>query len=261
MKDNRVSMTHETKEHASMSNSHDTNKSERTPEERIRIRVDGTTRNDDLNDILPGSDGEMDIDALVKEYEDRFMSFREGESEKVKSGLSGATKQKRSTQQVLNVPVSEDERMWAAIAHGSAIVTLVLGMLTGGMAALLTLFIPLGIYFTYRKRSEYVAYASLQAFALQLLGTVGWITVLLTGTIVGVLLIVVLVVTIVGIILTPIVAIMLGLFVLATFVLPVGMVVFGAIAAWETYQGKWYRYPWIGNWIDRQMHTGFLATI
>jgi uncharacterized Tic20 family protein len=157
--------------------------------------------------------------------------------------------------------VTEDERTWAAIAHASALVTLALGLLTGGIASLLTLFIPLGIYFTYRKRSEYVAYASLQAFALQLLGTVGWLTVLVTGTIVGVLLLVVLVITIVGIILTPIVAIMLGLFVLATFVMPVGMVVYGALAAWETYQGKWYRYPWIGNWIDRQMHTGFLATI
>ena len=26
-------------------------------------------------------------------------------------------------------------------------------------------------------------------------------------------------------------------------------------------EGKWYRYPWIADWIDRQMHTGFLATL
>ena len=67
--------------------------------------------------------------------------------------------------------------------------------------------------------------------------------------------------TLIGILLVPFVALAIVLFIVATFVLPLGMVVYGTIAAWETYQGKWYRYPWIADWIDRQMHTGFLATL
>jgi uncharacterized Tic20 family protein len=162
---------------------------------------------------------------------------------------------------VSKASVTDDERMWAAIAHGSALLTLLVGVLTGGIATLFTLFIPLGIYFAYRQRSEYVAYAALQAFALQVLGTVGWIAVLVIGILAGVLLSVLLAITIIGALLVPFIALAVILFALASFAMPLGMVVYGVIASWETYQGKWYRYPWIGDWIDRQMHAGFLATL
>jgi uncharacterized membrane protein len=36
------------------------------------------------------------------------------------------------------------------------------------------------------------------------------------------------------------------------------MVVFGLISAWEAYQGKWYRVPYIGEWLEKQMRGGFL---
>ena len=47
-------------------------------------------------------------------------------------------------------------------------------------------------------------------------------------------------------------------FVVASFGLPLGMVVFGLIAAWEAFQGKWYRLPYLGLWLEKQMYGGFL---
>jgi uncharacterized protein len=236
-----------------------------TPGERIRIPVNA----DNAQDDQPGSErierlsdeANASVDALIREYEEKYTGFRDTESDKIKRGASEIAEPRPRRYSVTNTNVSEDERMWAAISHGSAVLTLILGMLTGGLATLFTLFIPLGIYFAYRQRSQYVAYAALQAFALQVIGTVGWLAILMAGILVGALLCVVLAITLVGILLIPFVALAIVLFVAATFVLPLGMVVYGTIAAWETYQGKWYRYPWIADWIDRQMHTGFLATL
>jgi len=247
----------------------DKDPNDQTPGERIRIPVDtsdntpsdtpGASNMDEIDELLNTSRDKLSVDALVKEYEDKYTGFRDAESEKVKRGAGGVPEARRYT--VSGAPVTEDERMWAAIAHGSALLTLVVGLVTGGLATLFTLFIPLGIYFAYRQRSEYVSYAALQAFALQLVGTVGWVAVLMAGVLVGALLCVVLAITLVGILLIPFVALAIVLFVVATFALPLGMVVYGTIAAWQTYQGQRYRYPWIGDWIDRQMHAGFLATL
>ncbi len=244
---------------------------DKTPGERIRIPVDtgdstpstpaGASNLDEIDALLNSSREKLSVDALVKDYEEKYTGFRDAESEKVKRSAVGVSEPRPKRIAVSGAPVTEDERMWAAIAHGSALLTLVVGLVTGGLATLFTLFIPLGIYFAYRQRSEYVAYAALQAFALQVIGTVGWVAVLLAGVLVGALLCVVLAVTIVGILLIPFVALAIVLFVVATFALPLGMIVYGTIAAWESYQGKWYRYPWVGDWIDRQMHAGFLATL
>jgi len=117
------------------------------------------------------------------------------------------------------------------------------------------------IYFYYREKSEYVAYHALQAFALQVLGTIGWIAVLAAGGLVGTLLIVILAITIVGLLVVPFVVLGMVLFAVASFGLPIGMVVFGLIAAWEAYQGKWYQVPYVGRWIEQQMHGGFLTNL
>ncbi len=220
-------------------------------EEPIRIPVDAPAPNDDIDD-------------LVREYEEQYYGFRDKEKPRIKGATLDATpKPKRSTSTLpfRSADVTEDERMWAAIAHGSAWLTLLLGMFTGGLATLFTLFIPLGIYFAYRQRSEYVAYHALQAFAIQVLGTVGWLAILATGMLVGGLLCVLLAITIIGIPLIVVVALVMVLFAIASLGMPLGMLVYSVIASWQTYQGKWYRYPYIGDWIDRQMHSGFLATL
>jgi uncharacterized Tic20 family protein len=220
-------------------------------EEPIRIPVDAPAPNDD-------------IDELVREYEEQYYGFRDKEKPRIMGAvLEAPPKPKRSpaSQSFRSAAVTDDERMWAAIAHGSAWLTLLLGTFTGGLAALFTLFIPLGIYFAYRQRSEYVAYHALQAFAIQVLGTVGWVAVLTAGMLIGGLLCAVLAITLIGIPLIVVVAIVMALFAVASLGMPLGMLVFSVIASWRTYQGKWYRYPYIGDWIDRQMHSGFLATL
>ncbi len=233
------------------------------PGEPIRIPVETEQTSNVDSSRLADHTADESVDALLREYETKYSGFREDEPQQVKQSAAGlyipSPKVKRQT--VTNSNVTEDERMWAAIAHGSALLTLFVGLLTGGIATLFTLFIPLGIYFAYRQRSQYVAYAALQAFALQVLGTVGWLAILIGGVLVGALLCVVLAITLIGVLLIPFVALAIVLFVVASFSLPIGMVIYGTIAAWETYQGKWYRYPWVGDWIDRQMHTGFLATL
>jgi uncharacterized Tic20 family protein len=219
-------------------------------EQPIRIPVDAPAPDDD-------------IDALVRDYEEKYYAFREKESQRIKAAeveSAPALKAKRSMPLVRTSSTAEDERMWAAIAHGSALLTLLVGGLTGGLAVLFMLFIPLGIYFAYRQRSEFVAYHALQAFALQVLCTVGWLVLLVGGSVLGALLIVLLAITIIGIPVALIAALALPLLVIASLALPLGMPVFGALAAWKAYRGEWYRYPRIGNWIDRQMHGGFLGT-
>src|SRR4051812_23680273 len=86
-----------------------------------------------------------DVDSLVREYEDKYYGFRSQESDKVKDMAAGKAKftppkPKRVT--VIGAQVSEDERMWAAIAHGSAVLTLLTGIMSAGVLSLLTLFIP-----------------------------------------------------------------------------------------------------------------------
>jgi uncharacterized Tic20 family protein len=225
-------------------------------EEPVRIAVDAVPQDNEPD----GVNKNASVDALVRDYEAKYNGFRDQESAYVRQAAAQKAKSKVYPS-MINANLTEEERMWAAIAHGSAILTLLVGLLTGGVATLFTLFIPLGIYIAFRNRSSFVANQALQAFALQVIGTIGWLVVLIGGVLIGALLSVVLAITVVGLIIVPFVVIAIVLFVLATLVMPFGMGVFGAIAAWEAYQGRWYRYPKIGDWVDRQFHTNFLVTL
>jgi uncharacterized Tic20 family protein len=39
------------------------------------------------------------------------------------------------------------------------------------------------------------------------------------------------------------------------------MLLYGTIAAIETYNGRDYRYPFIARWVDRQLAGGYLHTV
>lgn len=102
--------------------------------------------------------------------------------------------------------VSEDEKLWAAVAHGSVWVTLLGGILSGGAIIPVSVFIPLVIYFLFRQKSDYIAFHALQAFVLQLIGTVGAFLLLLVGGLVwgiGMVIALLAVVLLVGFILVP----------------------------------------------------------
>ncbi|NJL93281.1 MAG: DUF4870 domain-containing protein [Anaerolineae bacterium] len=93
------------------------------------------------------------------------------------SGWAGKLKlpPQHRTRPVVPLPanLSDNERLWAALAHGSTVITIAVGVATGGIATLFALLIPLGIYLAFRQRSEFVARHALQAFVAQVIGTVG----------------------------------------------------------------------------------------
>ena len=123
---------------------------------------------------------------------------------------------------------SNDERTLAVVAHLSIFLNL--------FTAILGLVPPLIIYFTYRDRSRYVAYQSLQALIFQLVFWVGgglvagafWVITGITS------------IAIVGLCCIPI-AVLLSL-------VPVGAYVYGVIAAIDTSKGADFKYWLVGDW-------------
>jgi len=160
--------------------------------------------------------------------------------------------------------VSDDERLWAALAHGSIWITALGGLFTVGFVVPLSVFIPLGIYFLYRKQSDYIAFHALQAFVMQLIATVGVLTLAVVGGTawaIGMVIAVLAVAVLAGIILVPLWGIVGLLLALVVFVTPLAALLFGTIAAIQTYNRRNYRYPFIARWVDRQLAGGLLNPV
>lgn len=175
--------------------------------------------------------GEADDD-VVQQYEERYAPKRK-RGDLPRSYSTGAT---------------EEERRAAALAHGSAWGALLLFPLT--------IFIPLLVYLRYRKESPYVAFHALQAFALQALGTLGALAVLVIGVIVwslGMAVAALLVVVGIGLLLVPLWALVGVVLLLVPLAMPLAMLLFATMGAYETYHGRDFRYPYVARWIDRQL--------
>jgi uncharacterized Tic20 family protein len=185
-------------------------------------------------------------DSVVREYEQRYEEPRK------------VTARPRSYS---TMNVSDEERLWAAIAHGSIWVTMLGGIFTIGFVIPASVFIPLAIYFMFRKRSDYVAFHALQAFVLQLIGTVGVLALAVVGGtawIIGMIISLLAVFVLAGIVLVPLWAIVGIALALVVFFTPLAALLFGTIATVETYNRRDYRYPFIARWVDRQLAGGFL---
>lgn len=193
---------------------------------------------------------EVSGDEVVREYERRF------QPEKVKPR---AMPRSYST-----MNVSDEEKLWAAVAHGSAWVTFLGGLLSVGVIVPLSVFVPLIIYFMFRKRSDYVAFHALQAFVLQLIGTVGAMLLLFVGGfvwVVGMVLAVLAIVILIGFVLVPVWAMVGVVLLLVTMLLPLAMALYATLAAIDTYNGRDYRYPVIAKWVDRQLAGNYLSVV
>ncbi|MCI0712518.1 MAG: DUF4870 domain-containing protein [Chloroflexi bacterium] len=156
---------------------------------------------------------------------------------------------------------AENEKFWAAMAHGNAILTLLFA-LGGGPAVVIPLLVPLAIYFYYRRRSEYVAFHSLQAFTLQVVGTIGVMIVLLSGIILlGILIAIsaLFSLVLIGIPFLILFGLLFVAFVVTTLAMPFVMVIYGVIAAFAAYNGRNYRYPYIADWVDDQLENGMFG--
>ncbi len=200
---------------------------------------------------------------VVREYEDRYHGRRlESPPEEEIAGTPPRAYVPQKFKRMHDpASIDENERKWAALAHGSTLLTALVALASGGLGVLITMLVPLCIYFSFRKRSEYVAFHALQAFTIQLVGTVGWLALFIVGTIVGLALFfvsLILIVVLVGIILAPLVVLLYVLFVLVSLLLPVAMVIYSVIAAVETWNGQNYRYPYIARWVESQMHSNVL---
>lgn len=186
---------------------------------------------------------------VVHEYEEKYLEPRK---QKVKPRSYGT----------LNV--TDEERQWAAIAHASIWVTLFGGFMSAGFIVPMSIFIPLVIYFMYRKRSDYVSFHALQAFVLQLLGTVGVLALAIVGGtawVIGMVIALLAIFVLAGIVLVPLwglIGIALALLIVAA---PFAALLFGTIAAVQTYNRVDYRYPFVARWVDRQLAGGFLNTV
>ena len=148
--------------------------------------------------------------------------------------------------------LTSEERNWAAIAHASTLLSVLVGFLTGGIGSLFLAVIPLGIYVAFKDRSRYVAYHALQATVLQLGGLILYavgLIVLIVLTVLAWLIAGLLTVVLVGILLYPVALVVTVLLVLFALLFPLLIAGFALYAAVETGRANNYRYPWIGDWL------------
>lgn len=207
------------------------------------------------------------VDDRVSESPDEQRVSRLAASEtfadSAESRTSEPRKLKSKPRSYSTMDITDEERLWAALSHASIWLTMLGGFLTAGFVIPITIFIPLVIFALYRKRSDYVAFHALQAFVLQLIGTVGALTLLVVGGAawaLGMILALLAVFILIGVILVPLwgaVGIALALLI---FAIPLAALFLGTIAAIQTYNRLDYRYLYIAAWVDRQLAGGLLNT-
>jgi uncharacterized Tic20 family protein len=154
----------------------------------------------------------------------------------------------------LHLGLTRQEMQAAAIAHAGILVTLLLGVFSGGLLALLGPAIPAVLWYAYRDRSEYVVEQARQALVFQLAGFLAWLGLIVAGTILIVLAWLVtalLTLALVGLVLVPVALILTLALVLAVIGLPIAQAVYGCYAAAEASNGRPFRYWWIADLLDR----------
>jgi uncharacterized Tic20 family protein len=150
--------------------------------------------------------------------------------------------------------LTRQELSWAALAHASILVTVLLGMGTGGLGVIVGIAIPGIIWYVYRDKSEYVVDQARQATIFQVAGVVAFLVLSTVGAtllVVGWLVTGVLTVVLIGVLLIPFALILTLLFAVAIVGLPIAQVVYGCYAAVEAYNGRPFRYRWIADLVDR----------
>lgn len=150
--------------------------------------------------------------------------------------------------------LTREETTWAALAHASVLVTLVLGIASGGLAAILGPIVPALIWYAHRDKSKYVEEQARQATIFQLVGVLGLYALALVGALlvaIGWTVSAVLLVVIIGILLMLIMLVVTLAWAAALVALPIVQVVYGCYAALEAYNGRPFRYWWIADLIDR----------
>lgn len=176
---------------------------------------------------------------------------RTPETRKLEPNLEGAVE---VVPPAPHLGLTRSETNWAAAAHASILLTLLLGLSSGGLAAILGPVVPALIWYTHRDKSEYVVQQARQATVFQLAGILGLLALAFVGALlvaVGWAVSAVLVILLVGLLLLPVMLIVTVLWVAAVVALPIVQVVYGCYAALEAYNGRPFRYLWMADLVDR----------
>ena len=150
--------------------------------------------------------------------------------------------------------LTRQEMNWAAVAHASILITLLLGLSSGGILAILGPIIPALIWYAHRDQSSYVKDQARQATIFQLAGIVALLALAIVGSLIvaaGWAVSAILVIVLIGLLLLPIMLVVTLLWVVGVVALPIVQVVYGCYAALEAYNGRPFRYWWVADMIDR----------
>jgi uncharacterized Tic20 family protein len=152
--------------------------------------------------------------------------------------------------------LTQDERTMAALAHASVVLTFVIALGSGGLGCLLGVLVPLLIWLTYRDKSAYVSFQALQATVFQAVS----ILVMVIVVVVSIALIVAgwavsgaLTAILIGLCLMPFALLITVVFALLVLILPLAQLGYGLYAAYETYQGRDFRYWLVGEALEKEM--------
>jgi uncharacterized Tic20 family protein len=136
-------------------------------------------------------------------------------------------------------PHSSDERTWATLAHASALLSLFTG--AGGLIAAAV------IWLTQKDKSAWVGFHGLQSLIFQ--AAVMIVTVL----VVGVVWVVGFAVSFLTIGIGTFVAVPVMILVFfGCFALVGGGTIYCLYGAYQVYQGREFRYIWVGDWVQRR---------
>lgn len=253
-------------------------------------RLSGNPPDDDFNDATPipvrierdarsaadealrrAREEERQGEEIVREYESKYYGTRETASRRKRAEELARSKyrttMRRIEWRISNQPVeglTADERLWATIAHLSFLLTGITAIVTDGWAVLAMMFVPLAIYFNFREKSDFIAFHALQAFAAQVIGTIGWAVMLAVGSVVFSIAIAVSAVAsviLIGIPFVIVFSLLFVVFVLMMLLLPVAILILSLVGAGNTYGGRDFRYPVIAQWIDQQVAGTGPATL
>jgi uncharacterized Tic20 family protein len=150
---------------------------------------------------------------------------------------------------------TSNERIWAALAHASVLLTFILGVTTGGLAVVVGALVPLIIWLAFRDRSRYVTFHSMQATVFQLASVVAWIGLLIAGVVVLVptwIVTILLLVVLIGFLLLPVALMLTVALPVALVLMPLAVLVYGLYGAFEVYGGRDFRYWLIADWIEKR---------
>ena len=148
------------------------------------------------------------------------------------------------------------ERNWAALAHLTALLTLIVAVSTAGLGHVIGLLVPLAMYLYFSTRSRYVAYHALQATVFQAVaGILYVVAAALSGAVLAVVWTVagVLAIVLIGLVLVPLALGLTLAAVIELIGLPVLAIFYSLYGAYLVYSGRDFDYPVVGQLVRKSM--------